>query len=137
MNAQSRREFLEVAALALLGVHLGCSNESATTPAAKSSQKALNTTEALTVRGLASHRQHLESAQRSGKAWLKTQKVPPTARQLYDRFMKDVPTQIDQVPSWIRAQPQADTKAERYERILGWRVTQTEAHLFALLAYTH
>ena len=139
MSALSRRKMIELSAFGLLGLKLGCAPEAQppTQPsAAQATSKQLNTVETLTARGLGADRKALDAAQRTGAEWLKTQTPSPSARVLFDALFREVPQQPDAYTKWIIDRHRSDIEANRMELVAGWSISQTEAHVFALLALT-
>lgn len=137
MKPFTRRDMIETSALALLGFQLGCLDSARESGTLTShSNKPLTVVETLTARGLGAERKAIVAAQKTGSAWLKGKDDPPSARTLFDSFFADVPEQTSNYAAWVRLRHQRDLEDNRLEEVAGWSISQTEAHLFALLALT-
>ena len=138
MTQLDRRELIQMSVLALLGIQMGCSpeNKTSTKGATTLVPKKLSAIENLTARGLGAGRKALAAAERTGKTWLDAQTTPPSARNLFDTFMSELPESPHAHGDWIRKRHKADIRDNRLEVVAGWQMSRTETHLYALLALT-
>lgn len=137
MNTFTRRGMIETSALALLGFQLGCLDSAKDSVIPKGlSEKPLTVVETLTARGLGAERRAILAAEKTGAAWLEEKENAPSARTLFDSFFSDVPEQASNYAAWVRMRHKQDLEKNRLEQVAGWSISQTEAHLFALLALT-
>ena len=129
MNHFTRRELIELSALALLGVTLGCDGEGKPSGQLDSKMK----------QRLDKFRQEhpaLMKAEAAGKIWLEGLAEIPNEAAVYTRVFGSKMIEKPAVIKDVLSRHQADLRAHRIYPLNGWQLSQTEVHLYGLLALT-